>query len=147
VDPRYVMCWIGSCRAIEPGPAQKRPNFPVMANLIPNLGTMGTTRMEIGNCFSTSSFMRVVSHVPLKRHATLAPSGFRPGWQCSKTAVSPAFDTIDLDSEDVTPTDRLDYAADESEDDTREATSMSTGRPSTKNNGSSQVCLTNFYSY
>ena len=78
------------------------------------------------------------------------PTGFRSGWQRPKAAVSSTVD-VDSDTEDtaaksgeLAQVDRIDYAADDSEDDTNEATSMSIRKP-TKNNGPSNVRLTKSY--
>jgi hypothetical protein len=66
-----------------------------------------------------------ISHVPLKRSSFPPPTGFRAGWKHSKTAISRI---IESDVEEI-PVNRLDYAADDSDDDTKEATSVSTARP------------------
>ena len=78
------------------------------------------------------------------------PTGFRSGWQCPKAAVSSTVD-VDSDTEDtaaksgeLAQVDWIDYAADDSKDNTNEATSMSIRKP-TKNNGPSNVCLTKSY--
>jgi len=79
------------------------------------------------------------------------PTGFRSGWPHPKAAVSSTID-VNSDTEDTAlkyselgQVDRFDYAADDSEDDTKEATSMSI-RKFTKDNRLLKVCLTEFYS-
>jgi hypothetical protein len=74
-----------------------------------------------------------------------ALTGFRSGWQHHLTGKSTAVSSTFGISSDMEPAqvDRLDYAADDSEDDTKEAT-MSMRKP-TKDNEHSKVCLTEFY--
>jgi hypothetical protein len=67
-------------------------------------------------------------------------TGFRSDWQHPKTAIPSTFD-VNSDTEPA-QVDRFDYAADDSEDDTKEATSMSIRKP-TKANKPSKVCQPN----
>lgn len=78
------------------------------------------------------------------------PTGFQSGWQHPKAAVSSTID-VDSDTEDtaaksgeLAQVDQINYAADDSKDDTNEATSMSIRKP-TKNNRPSNVHLTKSY--
>jgi len=116
-----------------------------MTKWITIFGTMGM--MKIGNTSLCHTGMRI-SHVALKRSPFPAPTGFRPGWQHPKTAVLSTVD-VDSDTEDISAksgdpaeVDWFNYVADDSEDDTKEASSMSTKQP-TKNNGPSNVRSTN----
>jgi hypothetical protein len=68
-----------------------------------------------------------------------ALTGFRPGWQRAKAAPSNLADTAGERAQ----VDRFDYAADGSEDDRKEATSMSIRKPK-KENESSKVRSTEF---
>jgi hypothetical protein len=76
----------------------------------------------------------------LKRSANLPLSGFRHGWRANT-----ATNDVNSDSEDRAPVDRIDYAADDSEDDTQEAISMSSANP-TQNTKLLKVRSTEFYS-
>jgi hypothetical protein len=67
-----------------------------------------------------------ISHDPFKRHSPPPPTGVRAGWKHSKITSSRV---IESDVEEI-PVDRLDYAPDDSDDDTKEATSVSTACPS-----------------
>ena len=68
-----------------------------------------------------------------------ALTGFRPGWQHPNAATPPTFG-VDSNTEPARVR-RFDYAADVSEDDTKEAISTSVRKPTgTKDNKSSKVC-------
>ena len=62
-----------------------------------------------------------------------ALTGFRSGWQRAKTVPSNLADTAGERAQ----VDRFDYAADDSEDDGKEATSMSIRKPKKENESSS----------
>ena len=65
-------------------------------------------------------------------HCRNVLTGFRSGWQHLKTAsAAPSTFAVNSNAEPAAQVDRFDYAADESEDDTKEATlaSMSVRKP------------------
>jgi hypothetical protein len=96
-----------------------------------------TIREKIGNTSLHQCHMGI-SHVPLKRNAL---TGFRSDWQHPEAAMPST--PNDSDTE-LALVDRLDYAADDSEDDTKEASSMSIKKPA-KDNEPLKVRLTAFY--
>ena len=71
-----------------------------------------------------------------------ALTGFRSGWKHLKSAVTVPSTSDDTD--EPAKVDRLDYAADGSEDNTKEAASMSIKRP-TMDNDPSKVRSNEFY--
>jgi len=92
---------------------------------------------KIGNTLLHQCHMGI-SHVPLKRNAL---TGFQSDWQHPEAAIPST--PNDSDTELVL-VDQLDYAADDSEDGTKEASSMSIQKPA-KDNEPLKVCLTAFY--
>lgn len=87
-------------------------------------------QMKIG-IFKFYFSRRLRSHRAVRNALT----GFRTGWQHLKAAVVPS--TSDVSSDLEPRVNRLDYAADGSEDDEKEGTSASLKKP---DNDPSKVC-------
>ena len=73
-----------------------------------------------------------------------ALTGFRPGWQHLKAATPSTF-AVNSDAEPPAKVDRFDYAADNSEDDTKEASSMTIRKATKVDPSLEKVRSTEFY--